>query len=154
MSVEVAREHLKKFGKDGDILEFEESSATVELAAKAVGTEPARIAKSLTYEWGEDGLMIVTAGDMRVQNKKFKEEFGAKARMLKPDDVLRLTNHEIGGVCPFGVPKELPVYLDVSLRRFDVVYPAAGTARNAVPMTIDELYEASGARGWVDVCDA
>lgn len=152
MSIEIATNYLKRFGKERDILEFEVSSATVELAAQAVGTEPGKIAKSLTYQFEDTGLMIVTAGDVRVQNRAFKDTFGLKARMLPPDEVLQKTNHEVGGVCPFGVPDALPVYLDESLRRFDVVYPACGSSNSCVKMTPDELFTIAGAKGWVNVC--
>ncbi len=152
MSIDIARKHLEKFGMEGEILEFEVSSATVELAAKAIGTDPSRIAKSLTYQLEDTGLMIVAAGDVRVQNKLFKEAFGMKARMLSAEDVLEKTNHEIGGVCPFGVPEALPIYLDESLRQYDYVYPACGSSNSCVKMTPDELYRIAGAVGWVSVC--
>lgn len=153
MSLEIARKHLEKFGKEDAILEFAVSSATVDLAAKALGTEPGRIAKSLTYQFEDTGLMVVAAGNVRVQNRLFKETFGIKARMLPPDEVLEKTNHEVGGVCPFGVPEALPVWLDESLRAYDVIYPACGSGNSCVRMTPDELYTLSGARGWVRVCE-
>ncbi len=152
MSIDIARDYLRNFGKENEIVEFDVSSATVELAAEAVGTEPGRIAKSLTYQFEDTGLMVVAAGDVRVQNKAFKETFGLKARMLPADEVGAKTNHEIGGVCPFGVPKELPVYLDESLKRYDIVYPACGSSNSCVRLTPDELYEIAGAKGWVNVC--
>lgn len=153
MSLEIAREHLRKFEKEEAIQEFDVSSATVELAARAVGTEPGRIAKSLTYQWEDTGLMVVAAGDVRVQNRLFKQTFGVKARMLAPEEVLEKTNHAVGGVCPFGVPADLPVWLDTSLKKYDIIYPACGSANSCVRLRPDELYEIAGARGWVTVCE-
>lgn len=154
MSTARIRTYLQQFGKDGDVLEFEESSATVELAAQAVGTEPARIAKTLAfYDPKREGaaVLVVAAGDARLHNGSFKRAFGGKGRMLAADDVERLTGHPVGGVCPFDNPPEARVYLDESLRRFDIVYPAAGTASSAVPMSMSELEECSRAEGWVEV---
>lgn len=154
MSIERVREYLKDFDKDGEILEFAESTATVDLAAAAVGVEPARIAKTMGFYDGEDNcIMVVTAGDARVDNKKFKAEFGIKAKMLKGEDVLRLTSHEIGGVCPFAVTGDhARIYLDDSMKRFETVFPAAGNDQSAVEFTLDELFVCAGALGWVDVC--
>lgn len=154
MSVQSVRQHLEPFGKAADILEFEESSATVELAAEKVGTEPARIAKTLAfYDPSEPSkaVLIVAAGDSRMHNGSFKRLFGGKPRMLAPEDVLPLTGFPIGGVCPFANPEDTRVYLDVSMKRFDVVYPAAGSPSSAVPMTLEELERCSGAEGWVEV---
>lgn len=153
MSLELAKNHLEKHGLADRVQEFDTSSATVELAAQAVGTEPGRIAKSLTYQKDDTGLLIVAAGDTRVSNKKFKAQFGLKARMLPPEEVEEKTNHQIGGVCPFGVPATLPVYLDESLKKYDVVYPACGSSNSCVRLTVDELYTVSGALGWVDVTE-
>lgn len=154
MSLQRVREHLRAFGKDEAILEFEESSATVALAAEKVGTEPARIAKTLAfYDPADAGraILVVAAGDARLHNGSFKRLFGGKPRMLAAEDVERLTGHPIGGVCPFANPEGARVYLDESLRRFDVVWPAAGSARSAVAMTVGELEMVSGAVGWVGV---
>ncbi len=152
MGIEQARNHLKRFGREHDILESEASSATVELAALALGVEPARIAKSLTF-MASDGmaLMVVTAGDVRVDNAKFKAQFGIKASMLSPEQVVRLVGHAVGGVCPFGVLPTTSVYLDESLRRFTTVFPACGSANSAIELTCVELEELSEPRGWVDV---
>lgn len=135
-------------------MEFESSSATVALAAERVGTEPARIAKTLAFYDPKDparAILVVTAGDARLHNGSCKRAFGGKPRMLAAEDVERLTGHPVGGVCPFANPGEALVYLDESLRRFEVVYPAAGSDRSAVPMTMAELEAASRAQGWVEV---
>jgi len=152
MSIEIAKKHLEKLGLGDRVMEFEVSSATVELAAQAVGVEGARIAKTLSFYLGESCLLVLAAGDARVDNKKFKARFAQKARMLAPEDALRMTGHAVGGVCPFGVPEDVEVYTDVSLKRFDTVYPAAGNDRSAVRLSCEELYTAAGSRGWVDVC--
>lgn len=154
MSVETVRNYFHENKIDREILEFPVSSATVELAAQAVGTEPARIAKTLSFYTKEkDGaVLIVTAGDMKIDNSKFKHFFGMKAKMLSPENVEPLTGHAIGGVCPFGNPEHTAVYLDVSLKRFDTVFPAAGSSNSAVELSCDELMEYSGAREWIDVC--
>ncbi len=152
MSIESARAHLSKFGIEGRILEFDVSSATVELAAKALGVEPARISKTLSFKTENGCMLIVCAGDTRIDNKKFKERFFMKAKMLLPDEVAELVGHPVGGVCPFGVKENVPVYLDESLLRFDTVFPAAGSASSAIELTIDELFKCSRANGWVDVC--
>ena len=153
MSIDIAREHLRKFGKEKEIMEFDTSSATVALAAQAIGTEEGRIAKSLTYQHEDTGLMIVCAGDVRVQNRLFKETFGKKARMLAAEEVTQKTNHDIGGVCPFGVPEALPVWLDKSLLAYDIIYPACGSSNSCVRMTPEEVFEIAGAEGWVQVCE-
>ena len=152
MSMQAARDHLAKFGLEGRIREFSVSSATVELAAVAVGCEPARIAKSLSFLVGEQPILILAAGDAKVDNPRYKAKFGTKAKMIPADQVEELIGHGVGGVCPFGTKPGVTVYLDESLRRFDVVYPAAGTAASAVELTLPELETASGACGWVDVC--
>jgi len=154
MSVDSVRHHLQAFGKASAIREFEESSATVALAAQRVGTEPARIAKTIAFydpTAPERAILVVTAGDARLHNGSCKRAFGGKPRMIASDDVERLTGHPIGGVCPFANPPGTRVYLDESLRRFEVVYPAAGSDRSAVPMTMSELEETSGSLGWVAV---
>lgn len=154
MSVQTVREYLAAYGKDDSIVEFTVSSATVELAAKAVGTIPARIAKTLSFQnqAGDGCILIVTAGDAKVDNRKFKDHFGFKARMLAHEDTLAFTGHAVGGVCPFALPEDVQVYLDVSMRRFDIIYPAAGSANSAVPMTCEELERCARAASWVDVC--
>ena len=151
MSMDRARAHLARHALEERIIEFEVSSATVALAAQALGCEEARIAKTLSFESGEGALLVVAAGDARVDNAKFKQRFGMKARMLGADRVEALVGHGVGGVCPFGVNAGVPVYLDESLKRFDVVYPASGTSASAVRLTIAELERASEAAGWVDV---
>lgn len=152
MAIERVREHLKKWGRDTDILEFDTSSATVELAAKALNVEPARIAKTISFRDGEKALLVVAAGDARTDNGKFKAEFGFKARMLSPDEVLEHTGHAVGGVCPFGLKKDIPVYLDISLKRFETVYPACGSSNSAIKVNCQELEEYSQSMKWVDVC--
>ena len=154
MSVEIVKKYFADNNIDKEILEFPVSSATVELAAQAVGVEPARIAKTLSFYTKEkDGaILIVTAGDMKIDNSKFKHFFGMKAKMLSADDVERLTGHAIGGVCPFGNPEHTTVYLDVSMKRFDTVFPAAGSSNSAVELTCDELEQFSGSKEWIDAC--
>lgn len=154
MSMERARAHLEKYGLADRILEFDVSSATVALPAQALGCEPEHIAKTLSFERGEGALLILAAGDARIDNAKFKQRFGMKARMLSADRVEPLIGHAVGGVCPFGVRPGVEVYLDASLRRFDVIYPAAGTPKSAVRLSVPELERASEAIGWVDVCKA
>ena len=151
MSMKRARAHLARYGLESRIRELTVSSATVALAAEALGCEPARIAKTLSFENGEGAILILAAGDARIDNAKFKHRFGMKARMLSADRVEPLIGHGVGGVCPFGVSEGIPVYLDESLKRFDIVYPAAGTAASAVMLTLSELERASEADGWVDV---
>ncbi len=154
MSVEIVRNYFKENNIEKEILEFPVSSATVELAAQAVGVEPARIAKTLSFYTKEKdaAILIVTAGDMKIENSKFKHYFGMKAKMLSADDVEPLTGHAIGGVCPFGNPESTAVYLDVSLKRFETVFPAAGSGNSAVELTCGELETAAKAKDWIDVC--
>jgi len=151
MSIEKARAHLRKHGLEERIQEFTVSSATVALAAQALHCEPERIAKSLSFEHGEGAILVIAAGDARIDNAKFKQQFGMKAKMLSADKVEPLIGHGVGGVCPFGVNAGVPVYLDESLKRFETVYPAAGTPSSAVHLTIEELERASEAVGWVSV---
>ena len=151
MSIERARAHLARYGLEDRIRELTVSSATVALAAQALGCEPARIAKTLSFENGEGAILVIAAGDARIDNAKFKHRFGMKAHMLSAERVEPLIGHGVGGVCPFGVNAGIPVYLDESLKRFDIVYPAAGTAASAVMLTLSELERASEADGWVDV---
>lgn len=153
MSVETVREYLKGYGLDGKVKEFEVSSATVELAAKAVGVIPARIAKTLSFRLGDGAVLVVAAGDAKIDNRKYKDQFGTKAKMLSPEEVVQYTGHAVGGVCPFAVPDErVTTWLDVSMKRFETVFPAAGSDSSCVELTLDELERASGAEGWVDVC--
>lgn len=155
MSVQLVREYLAQFDKEKDVQEFEVSSATVELAAEAVGVIPARIAKSLTF-LAKDGTkcyMILAAGDAKIDNAKYKHLFGCKAKMLTAEQVTEFTGHQIGGVCPFALPEgKVDVYLDESLKRFTTVFPAAGSAASAVEMSCEELERCSGSLGWIDVC--
>ena len=151
MSIERARAHLARYGLEDRIRELTVSSATVALAAQALGCEPARIAKTLSFENGEGAILVIAAGDARIDNAKFKHRFGMKAHMLSAERVEPLIGHGVGGVCPFGIHEGIPVYLDESLKRFDIVYPAAGTAASAVMLTLSELERASEADGWVDV---
>ena len=154
MSVENVREYLKQFALHTRLKEFTSSSATVELAAVAIGTEPQRIAKSLTF-YGSEGecVMIVTAGDRKIDNAKFKATLGFKARMMNAEDALAATGHAVGGVCPFALPRGVRGYLDISLKRFDCIYPAAGSANSAVALTPEELERAVGdSFVWADLC--
>ena len=151
MSMERAREHLARFGLADRIREFDESSATVELAARAVGVEPARIAKTLSFMVAETPTLVLFAGDARVNNQAFKAAFHSKAKMLSAEQAAELVGHAVGGVCPFGVNDGVEVFLDESLRRFETVWPAAGSSNSAIELTLDELERVSGARGWVDV---
>lgn len=154
MAIENVREYFKKYGREQDVMEFDASSATVELAAKAVGVEEARIAKTMSFykKEGNGCIIAVTAGDMKVDNSKFKHTFGMKAKMLKGEDVERLTGHMPGGVCPFANPEGTEVFLDVSLQRFDKIYPACGSANSAIALDCKELFKYSHAKEWVDIC--
>ena len=152
MSLENARAHLAKYGLDGEIRSFSVSSATVPLAAAALGVEEARIAKTLSLHVGTELMLLVCAGDARIHNQKFKFRFSAKPRMLSPDEVESLIGHEIGGVCPFGVKEGVRIYLDNSLLRFESVFPACGESNNAIELSPNELFRVSGALEWVDVC--
>lgn len=152
MAFDIAKEHLNRLGLGDRVKEFDVSSATVELAAQAVGCEPAHIAKTLSLLVGDHAILIVAAGDAKIDNHRYKETFHTKARMLTPDQVTQLVGHSIGGVCPFGIREGVEVYLDQSLKRFDIVYPACGSANSAVRLTIPELEQASGFKEWVDVC--
>lgn len=154
MSIDKVREYLKAYGRDTDIHELDQSSATVELAAQAIHTIPARIAKTLSFKSSEEGkcILIVTAGDMKIDNSKFKHTFGLKAAMLKGDEVETLTGHAAGGVCPFGNPASVQTYLDQSMKRFPTVYPACGSSNSMIELSCEELEEYSRCLGWVDVC--
>lgn len=152
MSTERVTRYLKQFGKDAAVQEFDVSSATVELAAQALGVEPARIAKTISLH-DEDGcILVVAAGDGKIDNSAFKHRFGKKARMLSPDETEALTGYRVGGICPFDNPAGAKVFLDESLRRFQTVFPACGTSNSAIELTCDELLDCSRAQGWVDVC--
>ena len=152
MSIERVREYLKQYDIEDKIMEFDVSSATVELAAEAVGCEPARIAKTLSFLVGDTPILIVAAGDARIDNPKYKAQFHTKAKMLTKDEVTEKIGHAVGGVCPFAVKEGAEIYLDESLRRFEVVYPAAGSSNSAIPMTLEELEKYSGSLQWIDVC--
>ena len=153
MSITRVREYLKPLGLEGRILEFEVSSATVELAAQAAGVIPARIAKSLSLMLPDGPILVVAAGDARIDNPRFKAQFHTKARMLGHDEVGALIGHDVGGVCPFGINDGVRTYLDVSLKRFDTVFPACGSANSAIELSCDQLEAvAQGFAGWVDVC--
>ena len=152
MSGELAYNHLKEKGYAHRAITFEVSSATVALAAQALGCQPAHIAKTLSFEQGEGCILVVAAGDRKIDNRLFKEKFGMKAKMLSAEKVSTLLGHAVGGVCPFGVT--CPVYLDESLLRFETVYPACGTASSAVRLTPQELFDLSGALEWVNVTKA
>ena len=152
MSIEIVKDYLAGFGLAERVIEFQESSATVEEAARDLGCEPARIAKTMAFQGPDGAFLVVLAGDARVDNPRFKAQFHTKASMVKPEDLVAQVGHPMGGVCPFALRPGVPVYLDESLRRFDIVYPAAGTANSAVKLHLDELERASQARGWVDVC--
>ena len=152
MALEKAKAYLEERGYGDRVMVFDVSSATVELAAKAVGTEPEKIAKSLTFKVGEKPVMVVCAGDAKVNNQKFKETFHVKAKMLSFDEVHDRIGHDVGGVCPFGINDGVEVYLDESLKRFEYVYPACGSDNSAVKLALSELEEVSGYLGWVDIC--
>ena len=153
MSIERVRAYFQELGREGDILEFPVSSATVELAAQAAGVIPARIAKTLSFLVDDGCVLIVAAGDAKIDNPKYKAMFHTKAKMLTPEQAQEMTGHAVGGVCPFGIDNPaVTTYLDVSLRRFDTVYPAAGNAASAVRLSCGELDILSNSSGWIDVC--
>ena len=153
--LEKVKQYLADQGMADRILEFTEpgASATVELAAQAVGCKPAHIAKSLAFIAPDNScLLVVAAGDAKIDNAKYKAQFHTKAKMLTPEQVSQFTGHAIGGVCPFGNPEGVQTYLDVSMKRFDTVFPAAGSSNSAIELTCDELAEYSRSLGWIDVC--
>lgn len=152
MSIQKVREYLAAYGAADRITEFDVSSATVELAAKALGCAESRIAKTLSFMLGDRVVLVVAAGDVKVDNRKYKDFFGGKAKMLAREDAERLTGHAVGGVCPFAVNDGVEVWLDESLKRFDTVFPACGSASSAIELTLDELEKFSRAKGWTDVC--
>lgn len=152
MAFEKAKAYLDQKGYGDRVREFDVSSATVELAAQAVGTEPGRIAKSLTFKVEDHPVMILCAGDCKIDNAKYKAAFHTKAKMLTAEEVHQMIGHDVGGVCPFGIEDDVTVYLDESLKAYDVVYPACGSGNSAVRLSVAELEGVSGAVSWVDVC--
>ena len=152
MALDKVKAYFAQYGIADRILEFETSSATVELAAEAVGCEPARIAKTLSFYVGDRVALIVAAGDARIDNPKYKAQFHGKAKMLKADDAEKLIGHAVGGVCPFAVNEGCDVYLDASLKRFDMVYPACGSSNSAIGLTLEELERDAKPVAWIDVC--
>ena len=153
MAISKVREYLEKFNMQDKILEFPVSTATVELAAEAAGVIPARICKTVSFKSPEGCVLIETAGDVKIDNSKFKNFFGFKAKMLTPDEVLHYTGHEVGGVCAFAIERsDVKVYTDVSMKRFNTIFPACGSSNSAIEMTCDELFAISEALEWIDVC--
>ena len=152
MAIDKVKAYFREYGMEGRVQEFDVSSATVELAAKALHCEPQRIAKTLSFMVENEAVLIVTAGDAKIDNPKYKAKFGKKAKMLPLDAVETLVGHAVGGVCPFAVNEGVKVYLDVSLKRFETVFPACGSSNSAIELTIMELEEYSGYMEWVDVC--
>ena len=152
MAIEKVREYFKTYGMENCILEFDVSSATVELAAEALHCEPCRIAKTLSFMVNGSPILIVTAGDARVDNKKYRTHFETKAKMLTPEEVETLVGHAVGGVCPFAVNAGVTVYLDESLKRFQTVFPACGSGNSAIELTLEELEKYSSFVSWIDVC--
>lgn len=152
MSIEKGRAYFRALGMEERVMEFDVSSATVELAAKALGVEGARIAKTLSFKKDESCILILAAGDARIDNRKFKDYFHMKAKMPTPEEVLEIVGHPVGGVCPFGINEGIDVYLDESLRRFETVFPAVGSGNSAIELDMDELFRYSKALAWIDVC--
>ena len=152
MSIEKGRAYFRALGMEERVMEFDVSSATVELAALALGVEGARIAKTLSFKKGDSCILILAAGDARIDNRKFKDYFHMKAKMPTADEVLELVGHPVGGVCPFGINEGIDVYLDESLKRFETVFPAVGSGSSAIELDMEELFKYSGALEWIDVC--
>jgi prolyl-tRNA editing enzyme YbaK/EbsC (Cys-tRNA(Pro) deacylase) len=152
MSIAEGRAYFRALGLEDRVKEFGVSSATVDLAAAALGVEGARIAKTLSFKTSDGCMLILAAGDARIDNHKFKEKFHFKAKMLSAEEVLTLVGHPVGGVCPFGINPNIPVYLDVSLQRFVTVFPAVGSGNSAIELNLQELYQYSNALEWIDVC--
>ena len=152
MSIEVVRRFFKSHGIENRVQEFDVSSATVELAAEALNCEPCRIAKTLSFMVDRRPVLVVAAGDAKIDNPKYKAQFGTKAKMLSPDQVLELIGHGVGGVCPFAVNEGVDIYLDISLKRFETVFPACGSSNSAIELTIEELEKYSSFIAWIDVC--
>lgn len=152
MAIDKVREYFKQYGMEERIQEFSVSSATVALAAQALSCEPQRIAKTLSFLVHEEPVLIVTAGDVKIDNSKYKKQFGTKAKMLTPQQVEEMIGHAVGGVCPFAVNEGVKVYLDESLKRFETVFPACGSSNSAIELTIPEMEKYAGEEGWVNVC--
>ena len=153
MSIEKVRDYFKGFDMEDKVLEFEVSSATVQLAAIALGTEEARIAKTMSFKKDEGCILVITAGDVKIDNAKYRHTFGLKAKMLTPDEVIELVGHAIGGVCPFAVNEGvIGIYIDESVKRFETIFPACGSSNSAIELTPEELFKYSNADAWVDVC--
>jgi len=152
MSIEKGRAYFRALGIEDRVQEFDVSSATVELAAQALGVEGARIAKTLSFKTETGCMLILAAGDARIDNRKFKDRFHFKAKMPTAEEVLEMVGHPVGGVCPFGINEGIPVYLDESLKRFVTVFPAVGSGNSAIELNLEELYEYSKALEWIDVC--
>ncbi len=153
MSIEKVREYFRGYDMEDKVLEFEVSSATVRLAAIALGTEEARIAKTMSFKKDEGCILVITAGDVKIDNAKYRHTFGLKAKMLTPDEVMEFVGHAIGGVCPFAVNEGvIGIYIDESVKRFDTVFPACGSSNSAIELTPEELFKYANADAWVDVC--
>ena len=152
MAIDKVREYLSRWNRQADIIELADSTATVPEAAAALSVIPARIAKSISLKTDEGAMVVVTAGDTKIDNRKYKDRFAMKAKMLSPDEALALTGHAVGGVCPFALPEGVAVYLDESLRRFETVFPACGSSNSAIELTLTELQDYSPSAGWVDIC--
>lgn len=161
MSVQAVRDYLKQFHLEDKVEEFEQSSATVELAAEAAGVIPAMIAKTLSFKVGEGAILVVASGDAKIDNRKFKDTFGTKAKMLAPEEVIEFTGHAIGGVCPYAIPDvasqenpegKVKIYLDEALKRYEMALPAAGSSSSCVRLTVEELEMSCPDATWVDVC--
>jgi prolyl-tRNA editing enzyme YbaK/EbsC (Cys-tRNA(Pro) deacylase) len=152
MSIEQVREYFRRWNREGDIIEMETSTATVLQAAESLGVVPARIAKSISLRHGEGAAVIVIAGDVKLDNHKYKDRFGVKVKMLSPPEALELTGHAVGGICPFALPAGVAVYLDTSLKRFETVFPACGSGNSAIELNLAELDEYSLNTEWIDVC--
>lgn len=152
MAIEKVKEYFRKYGMEGRVQEFNVSSATVELAAEALHCEPCRIAKTLSFMVRKEPVLIVAAGDAKIDNPKYKAQFGTKAKMLTSEEVENLIGHAVGGVCPFAVNDGVNIYLDASLKRFRTVFPACGSSNSAIELTIEEMEKYSGFMAWIDVC--
>lgn len=152
MSLQKASEYLRKFNKDKEILLFDESTATVEDAAKALNVSNNEIAKTLSFDLGNESILIITAGDYKIDNHKFKETFGVKAKMIDRENVEKIIGHDVGGVCPFGINENIKVYLDESLKKYEYIYPACGTDNSAIKLTNEELFNISNSIKYIDVC--
>ncbi len=152
MSLEKAKKYLERYNLEDRIMEFTESSATVKEAAKAIGCKESEIAKTLSFLIEDKPILIVVAGDCKIDNGKYKQEFGKKAKMIPYEEVEKLIGHNVGGVCPFGINENVTVYLDNSLKKFDTIYPACGESNTAIKLTIEELEKTSNYKKWIDVC--